>query len=68
MKKATPAVKKTKQSSKHRGVAVFTTGADAKTALLIVSLTVNIFMLCLWVALQVTSQYDQSLYNFFIHR
>jgi len=69
MKKATPTVKKTKQSSKQRNqVAVFTTGADARTALLVVSITINLFIFCLWVALQVTGRYDQALYNFFIHR
>lgn len=43
--------------------------ADAlKSAVLIISLLINLFVLSLWVALQVTSQYDQALFDFFIHR
>lgn len=41
---------------------------DFKDALLIVSITANLFVVCLWVALQVTSRYDTSLTSFFIHR
>lgn len=46
----------------------FQTGADLKTALLVVSLIANLFVLCLWIALQVTSRYDQALIDFFISR
>jgi hypothetical protein len=72
-KKKTPAAPKAiKSANKSRKITsravVFTTGADVKTALLIVSVTINLFVLCLWVALQVTSYYDQALVNFFIHR
>ena len=68
MKKATTRTKKSLKTVKAMKPVVFTTGTDAKTALLIVSLTINIFMVCLWVALQVTSRYDQALVEFFIHR
>jgi hypothetical protein len=44
------------------------TERDFKDALLTVSIFANLFMLCLWVALQATTQYDAALVNFFIHR
>jgi hypothetical protein len=62
------AAKKPQKTAKNGEFVVFTTGADLKTAVLIVSLALNAFMVCLWVALQVSSQYDQALVDFFIHR
>ncbi len=44
------------------------TSRDLRDALLIVSLTANLFMVSLWVALQVTARYDDALIAFFIHR
>lgn len=44
------------------------TERDFKDAILMVSVFVNLFMLCLWVALQTTSQYDSALVDFFINR
>lgn len=41
---------------------------DAMTALLIVSLTVNLFVLIGWVALQVTSAYDAEIAAFLFTR
>ena len=49
-------------------VAVFHTTQDVKDAVLIVSLLVNLFVLCLWIALQVTTSYDSSLVSFFLNR
>jgi hypothetical protein len=48
--------------------AVLQTERDFKDALLVVSMTANLFMVSLWVALQVTSRYDTSLMSFFLHR
>ncbi len=41
---------------------------DFKNALLLVSLGINVFVLCLWVALQVTPAYDLALTQFFFGR
>ena len=66
MKKNT--TKKAVAAKKTKQPVVFQTGADLKTALLIVSLLLNAFVLCIWITLQITYRYDQSLYNFFILR
>jgi len=44
------------------------TERDFKDALLTVSVFVNLFMLCVWVALQATTQYDTALATFFLNR
>lgn len=44
------------------------TERDLKDAVLTVSVFVNMFILCLWVAVQMTSQYDTALVNFFVSR
>ncbi len=49
-------------------VAMLATERDFKDALLMVSITVNLFVLCLWVAVQVTTVYDTALTNFFFGR
>lgn len=41
---------------------------DLKTAVLIVSLLANLFVVTIWIAMQVTSQYDQQLVSFFVNR
>jgi len=48
--------------------ALLQTERDFKDAVLTVSIFVNLFILCVWVALQTTSQYDTVLANFFINR
>ncbi|GEM_PF-3248097 len=48
--------------------ALFSTWADTKNSLLIVSLLANLFVLCLWITLNITSHYDSALYSFFITR
>lgn len=48
--------------------ALLQTERDLKDAILTVSVFVNLFALCLWVALQTTSQYDSALADFFINR
>ena len=70
MKKTTPTKKRTttKKAAPHQPFAVFQTSADLKSALLIVSLFINFFVFCLWLTLQVTSQYDEALVDFLIHR
>lgn len=60
--------KTTKKRPAKKSVAVFQTSEDAKTALLIVSLLANIFVLSLWVAVRVTDQYDAALASFFFNR
>jgi hypothetical protein len=44
------------------------TSRDATTALLIVSLTINLFILISWVTLQVTSAYDAQVASFLFTR
>jgi hypothetical protein len=48
--------------------ALVQTERDFKDALLTVSIFANLFILCLWVALQTTAQYDSALVNFFFSR
>lgn len=48
--------------------AMLATERDFKDALLMVSITANLFILCLWVALQVTTAYDAALTSFFFDR
>jgi hypothetical protein len=64
--------KPTKKTVKKPGVLLktinFQTNDDLRSSLLVVSMTVNLFFLCLWIALQLTSAYDNALISFFIHR
>lgn len=48
--------------------AVAQTERDFKNSVLMVSIFVNMFMLCLWIAVQTTSQYDAALVEFFVSR
>lgn len=48
--------------------ALMQTERDFKDAVLTVSVFVNLFILCLWVAVQTTAQYDAALIDFFIAR
>jgi hypothetical protein len=41
-----------------------TTGDDVKSALLVVSLTINAAILIAWITLQVTSKYDEQVTQF----
>ncbi|HEY1085217.1 MAG TPA: hypothetical protein VGE34_00640 [Candidatus Saccharimonadales bacterium] len=59
--------KNTSKSAK-KSLVVFDTGRDAMAALLIVSLLINLFFVCLWVALRSTTQYDEALTAFFLGR
>lgn len=63
--------KQTKNVSKSEldtNEVVLQTERDFKTALLVVSLTSNLFIVSMWVALQVTSRYDTALAGFFLDR
>lgn len=44
------------------------TTIDLVAAVLIVSLLINLFLVCLWVTLRVTTQYDAALGQFFLGR
>lgn len=79
MKKASTSAKKNKTASVNhasksrlvrasREVRVLPTSFDVMTAVLIVSLIINLFILCLWITLQVTDRYDLALFQFFVHR
>lgn len=48
--------------------AIAQTERDFKDAIMTVSVFVNLFILCVWVALQTTAQYDAVLANFFLDR
>jgi len=47
---------------------IMQTNRDAMTALLIVSLTINLFILIGWIALQVTTAYDTQVASFLFTR
>ena len=64
--KKTPATK-TKRSVKPP-LSVFETSKDLRSAVLIISLLGNFFVLSLWIVLNTTSHYDSALFNFFINR
>lgn len=56
------------QSKVDEPSAIAQTERDFKDAILTVSVFANLFILCLWVALQTTSAYDTALASFFITR
>lgn len=71
MKKTTSSTKtksKAKKTVATPQVAAFQTGADLRTALLIVSIIGNLFVLSLWVVLKVTTAYDAVLSQVFLGR
>jgi hypothetical protein len=57
-----------KQMNKVNFSALAQTERDFKDAILTVSVFVNLFVLSVWVALQVTSKYDNALATFFLQR
>lgn len=57
-----------KQLAKPDMSALVQTERDLKDAVLMVSVFANLFILSLWVALKVTSEYDEALAAFFIQR
>lgn len=59
---------RTKPTRASQQLPVFTTGTDAMRAVLIVSLLLNAFIFCLWLALQFTSKYDSALAELFFNR
>jgi len=60
--------KSTKKSVKPNMSAIVQTERDFKDAVLTVSVFANLFLLSVWVALQVTSSYDDALATFFMLR
>ena len=68
MKAKTKTTTKSAKQLALNQAAVLQTERDFKDALLMVSITVNVFILCLWVALQVTTRYDSALTVFFFSR
>ena len=58
----------TKNKSKKPSFAVMQTSSDLKNALLIVSLLGNLFVLCVWIVVRLTSDYDQALLQFFFNK
>jgi hypothetical protein len=61
-------VKKTPVKTQDEPSAIVQTERDFKDALLTVSIFANLFLLCIWVALQATTQYDSALASFFLNR
>jgi len=49
-------------------VLTYRTAEDVKTALLVVSLVINVFILIGWITLQVTHQYDAQIATFLFVR
>ena len=67
--------KTTKKASKKATVASWfpaprqaSTMNDAKTAVLLVSLTINLAIFIAWLVLRLTTVYDQQVYNFLFIR
>lgn len=60
-------IAKQKRSAKQN-ISVFETSKDLRSAVLVVSLLGNFFVLSLWIVLNTTSYYDNALFNFFINR
>jgi hypothetical protein len=67
-KRASRPGKTTKKSFGADPSALVQTERDFKDALLTVSIFANLFVLCVWVALQATTQYDNALAGFFLDR
>lgn len=65
MKKTTKSHSKTRKKAIP---AVLDTSKDLRSAVLILSLLGNLFVLILWIALNLTTQYDEALINFFLTR
>lgn len=57
-----------KRLNKVNFSAIAQTERDFKDAVLTVSVFANLFILSIWVALQVTSEYDTALATFFLQR
>lgn len=55
-----------KKAAKPNLSAIAQTERDFKDAVLTVSIFANLFLLSVWVALQVTSSYDKALAKFFM--
>lgn len=72
MKKAPtkPQAKKvtTKSSVRKPAKQAFGTTIDLFVAVLIVSLLINLFVVCIWVTLSTTTQYDAALAQFLLGR
>lgn len=63
---ARPQSKSVKKSANPNMSAIVQTERDFKDAVLTVSIFANLFLLSIWVALQVTSEYDDVLAKFFM--
>lgn len=61
-------VKRQKGQTMADPSAVLQTERDFKDALLTVSIFANLFILCIWVALQATTKYDTALADYFLNR
>lgn len=60
--------KKEVSTAKTTQLRVPTTSDDAKTAILIISLALNVAIFIGWVILRVTSKYDEQVFNFLFTR
>ena len=67
--------RKTTKKTPRKGIATWlpaprqaSTLNDVKTALLLVSLTINVALFIGWLALRLTTVYDQQVYNFLFSR
>jgi|GEM_PF-2247980 len=67
-KKAPPVAPKRFKKDAVDPSAIAQTERDFKDAILTVSVFVNLFMLCVWVVLQSSTQYDRVIANFFLDR
>lgn len=62
------AKKKEVSTAKTTQTRIPTTSDDVKTAILIISLALNVAIFIGWVILRVTSKYDEQVFNFLFTR
>jgi hypothetical protein len=62
------AKKKVSTKTTQTAIRVPSTFEDVKTALLVVSLVINLAVFIFWLVLRVTSKYDEQVFNFLFTR
>jgi hypothetical protein len=68
MKRLKKSVKRATRSVVNMHEAILQSERDLRDAVLFVSITANLFILCLWIAVRITAQYDSALTHFLFGR
>lgn len=61
-------VQETNTTQETQEIPAMRAGEDLKTAVLVVSVVVNLFVFITWLAIQVTTRYDDQIANFIFNR